>query len=226
MIFGIGSKHGDVEKIQARLKSLGYLAAEPDGIYGIDTKTAVLKYQTDIGLNADGIVGPKTWAKLFPIERPSLPMLAVPESKEQLIEIFGDPLMAGHWEAYGGFCETPPELDHIFVSKWDGRNGFWCHKLLIPVFQRVYANIVKEGLATDLYSFDGCHVVRYKRGGTSLSMHSWGIAVDHNAKTNPLGSKGDMNPRIVKAFKVEEFYHGGSFKTPDPMHFEFTRAGL
>lgn len=36
-----------------------------DGEFGIATKVAVLKFQDKKGLTADGIVGPKTWAKLL-----------------------------------------------------------------------------------------------------------------------------------------------------------------
>lgn len=36
-----------------------------DGEFGIATKVAVLKFQDKNGLTADGIVGPKTWAKLL-----------------------------------------------------------------------------------------------------------------------------------------------------------------
>lgn len=36
-----------------------------DGDFGGATKSAVLKYQRENGLGADGIVGPKTWAKLL-----------------------------------------------------------------------------------------------------------------------------------------------------------------
>jgi hypothetical protein len=57
-------------------------------------------------------------------------------------------------------------------------------------------------------------------------MHSWGIAVDHNANTNLLGAEGDMSQQIVEIFESEGFYWGGRFKRKDPMHFEFTRSGL
>lgn len=226
MIYKLGSKSDDVEKIQTRLKGLGYLQEEVSGIYGTTTRAAVTTFQRDLDINADGIVGVVTWAKLFPIERPAHPLLFVPESREQLYELFGDPLTAGYWEAYGGFCETPPELNHVFSSTWNGKNGFWCNKLLAQIFQRAYAQIVKEGLAGELYSFDGCYCVRNVRGGDQLSMHSWGIAIDHNAKTNRLGSKGDMHPKVVAIFEAEEFTYGGKFRRSDPMHFEFTKAGL
>ncbi|PGS46819.1 hypothetical protein COC46_20550 [Bacillus sp. AFS041924] len=36
-----------------------------DGVFGILTEKAVKEFQHKNGLVVDGIVGPKTWAKLF-----------------------------------------------------------------------------------------------------------------------------------------------------------------
>ncbi|MBQ1405792.1 MAG: peptidoglycan-binding protein, partial [Oscillospiraceae bacterium] len=36
-----------------------------DGEFGPQTKSAVLAYQRRSGLEADGIIGPQTWAKLL-----------------------------------------------------------------------------------------------------------------------------------------------------------------
>lgn len=38
-----------------------------DGIFGPDTKNAVLDFQKRFGLSADGIIGPATWAKLYDV---------------------------------------------------------------------------------------------------------------------------------------------------------------
>lgn len=55
----------DVKVVQNKLNSLGYNCGTADGYYGNDTKNAVIKFQSDIGLNADGEVGPATWNALF-----------------------------------------------------------------------------------------------------------------------------------------------------------------
>lgn len=56
----------DVVQLQDLLIDAGYLvgASGADGFYGKDTATAVREYQLDNGLDADGIVGPLTWAVL------------------------------------------------------------------------------------------------------------------------------------------------------------------
>lgn len=57
----------DVRKVQQRLIELGYSCGKygADSIFGNSTYNAVIQFQKDLGLSADGIVGPKTWAELF-----------------------------------------------------------------------------------------------------------------------------------------------------------------
>lgn len=55
-----GSQGEEVKKIQRRLKDIGYYKGEIDGIYGIETKNAVIKFQKDNKLTPDGIAGTKT----------------------------------------------------------------------------------------------------------------------------------------------------------------------
>lgn len=52
------------KKIQQRLNSLGYNCGQADGVFGSKTLAAVKAFQRAKGLAADGVVGPKTWAKL------------------------------------------------------------------------------------------------------------------------------------------------------------------
>lgn len=56
----IGSSGGEVRLIQTALKERGYYQGAIDGIYGTNTKNAVLNFQKDNGLAADGIVGKDT----------------------------------------------------------------------------------------------------------------------------------------------------------------------
>ncbi|WP_243176136.1 peptidoglycan recognition protein family protein [Clostridium cadaveris] len=58
---------GNITKlIQERLISLGYnVSCGADGIFGNGTKQAVMQFQQDNGLSADGIVGRNTWRALL-----------------------------------------------------------------------------------------------------------------------------------------------------------------
>ncbi len=59
-----GSRGAEVREIQTRLKKWGYYSGSVDGIYGTQTKNAVIKFQKKYGLTADGIAGKKTLAKM------------------------------------------------------------------------------------------------------------------------------------------------------------------
>lgn len=59
-----GSRGEEVREIQARLAALGYYNGSIDGIYGVQTKNAVKRFQQDRNLTVDGIAGEKTLAAL------------------------------------------------------------------------------------------------------------------------------------------------------------------
>ncbi len=55
-----GSRGEEVRQIQQKLKNWGYYTGSVDGIFGVQTKKAVVAFQKKNGLNPDGIVGPAT----------------------------------------------------------------------------------------------------------------------------------------------------------------------
>lgn len=62
--------HGDdVQDLQRRLNQLGFDAGHDDGIYGPQTFEAVREFQLNVGVNVDGIAGPKTTDLLTRLHR-------------------------------------------------------------------------------------------------------------------------------------------------------------
>lgn len=55
-----GSSGDEVTAIQTKLYELGYYGGRIDGIFGSGTKNALINFQKDNGLTADGIAGTKT----------------------------------------------------------------------------------------------------------------------------------------------------------------------
>jgi len=57
----VGMRGMDVENLQSMLADLGYFPGGADGSFGNLTKNAVVQFQSDKGLIADGVVGELTW---------------------------------------------------------------------------------------------------------------------------------------------------------------------
>ena len=96
-----------------------------------------------------------------------------------------------------------------------------CHRLMWEPLLGAINQIIEEGLESGLSreqfkSSGGCYaprrISRFDAGG-SISRHAWGIAIDINTKTG-------YKPRIVEIFNDWGFAWGGTWTSPDPMHFE------
>lgn len=58
-----------VRLLQATLNKLGYNCGTADGIYGTNTRNAILNFQQSNRLTADGIAGSLTWSKAAALAR-------------------------------------------------------------------------------------------------------------------------------------------------------------
>lgn len=220
-----GSSGENVKTLQSRLRELGYYGGSIDGEFGPITERGVLLFQRAQGLKEDGIVGSKTWAALELKDEPINDSRAPkrPRNYTEVKAIFGDPLAAGWQGANLAFCEVAPTLKAFPIKKGSTARGFYCHKLLVPVFQAVFDEIALSGLTEEIKTFDGCFNIRKIRGSsTTMSLHSWAIAIDLNYKGNELGNaKPEMDSKVIAIFKKHGFYWGGNFKRKDGMHFEY-----
>ncbi len=96
-----------------------------------------------------------------------------------------------------------------------------CHRLMWEPLEGALNQILEEGLEEFLSleewrSSGGCYaprrINRFDAGG-SISRHAWGIAIDINTKSS-------YPPRIVEIFNDWGFAWGGTWTSPDEMHFE------
>jgi hypothetical protein len=102
-----------------------------------------------------------------------------------------------------------------------------CHRLMFPQLAAALDEIRARGLARliDPSDYGGCFVPRFvdRDPRRALSMHAFGLAFDINVSSNPLGTRGNMDPRVVAIFSKWGFAWGGNWDRPDPMHFELVR---
>jgi hypothetical protein len=102
-----------------------------------------------------------------------------------------------------------------------------CHRVMIPQLLAAVDELLERGLYDHLdpAQFAGCFVARHidRDPAKPLSMHAWGLAIDFNARDNPLGATPVMDPRVVEVFERWGFDWGGRWSRPDGMHFELAR---
>jgi hypothetical protein len=89
-----------------------------------------------------------------------------------------------------------------------------------PKLEKALRNLITRGLAKELKSWDGCFIIRQKRGLSSLSIHSWANAIDVNASENQLNQTPKLSKEFVKAFTDEGIDWGGEWERKDAMHFQ------
>ena len=102
-----------------------------------------------------------------------------------------------------------------------------CHETVVERLRGAMNDLVDDGLGhlVDPAGFAGCWNPRYIRATTGkpagISRHAWGAALDLNAASNPVGSAGTQDPRLVAIMADWGFTWGGDWLVPDPMHFEY-----
>ena len=106
----------DVRAVKDKLVELGYLKTATHSTFGGDTKEAVKTFQRAEGLEADGVVGPLTWAALFGGKPPDTLAPAEPSDKaKRMCELAA--LYIGHPYVWGASGQRNPSNSYIY-----GRN--------------------------------------------------------------------------------------------------------
>ena len=96
-----------------------------------------------------------------------------------------------------------------------------CNKIMWEPLLGALNQVIEEGLQNTLSKDEfqksgGCYaprrINRFNAGG-AISRHAWGIAIDINVKSG-------YHPRVVQIFNQWGFAWGGTWTSPDEMHFE------
>ena len=125
--------------------------------------------------------------------------------------------------AAAGSPPTPPgSRAHITTAPVPILGNVTCNRLIFPQLRAALQEVVDRGLADKIHpgEYAGCYYPRFIAGTTSLSNHSFGLALDLNVPGNQRGTPGEMDRTVVSIFEKWGFTWGGTWHYTDPMHFE------
>lgn len=124
--------------------------------------------------------------------------------------------------------DVPSELEIGVIPK-----RIYCNKDMVVPLSNAFKKLIDTNCVNELKTWDGCFNIRKKRGLTSMSLHSWGLAVDMNAFFNPLGltrqqivARGmvPFSEEFLQCFRDSGFDCGADWKNrPDFMHVQLSK---
>ena len=114
--------------------------------------------------------------------------------------------------------DVPAELEIGVIPK-----RIYCNKDMVAPLTAAFKALIATGCVTELKTWDGCFNIRKKRGLTSMSLHSWGIAIDVNAFENGLNQTPKLSKLFVSCFTNNGFDWGGTWTRKDGMHFQLSK---
>lgn len=129
----------------------------------------------------------------------------------QALKKYGDPIK----ESGMTLWDVPKELEIGVLPK-----RLYCNKDMILPLTKAFKNLISTGCVKELKTWDGCFNIRKKRGLASMSLHSWGIAIDVNAAWNQLNMTPTLSKEFVNCFVTAGFEWGGLWERSDGMHFQ------
>ncbi|MEQ4498698.1 M15 family metallopeptidase [Nocardioides kribbensis] len=114
---------------------------------------------------------------------------------------------------------------HIVTADVPILGSVTCNKAIIPQLTAALREVVERGLGDKIIpgQYGGCYYPRFIAGSTTLSNHSFGLALDFNVPGNLRGTVGEIDRGVVDIFKKWGFTWGGDWSYTDPMHFEANR---
>lgn len=139
-------------------------------------------------------------------------------TSQQCFAKWGDPLTTHDEGNYMTLWDVPTELEIGVIPK-----KLYCNRAMVQPLKEAFTNLIQRNLVGQLKTFDGCFNIRKKRGLSSQSLHSWGIAIDINAFENSLGAEPKLSKEVVACFTDAGFDWGGLWKRKDGMHFQLAK---
>lgn len=145
-----------------------------------------------------------------------------------IVGTFSDAVGVYNYTPIGGGRVAPDPAwvtSHIITEAVPILGSVTCNRYMMPQLKSALAEIQSAGLADEINpgEYAGCYYPRFIAGSTTLSNHSFGLALDLNVPGNQRGTVGEMDRAVVSIFKRWGFAWGGDWTYTDPMHFELER---
>lgn len=192
------------KELQKELSGYGYYHGKIDGLWGPMTRAALAQM-----VKVRVLLGRDAWVPR-------------PKTRRDVEQIFG---RIEYADKGNGWVRITNDFAKQNIVKVDlpivGSKRI--HRLLRGKFEAALSDIEHDGLASEIKTF-GTTAYRHilYQLNKPLSLHSYGIAVDINARENRYGQRvSKLHPRIVEAFEDQGFRWGGRWRTRDNMHFDW-----
>jgi hypothetical protein len=151
-------------------------------------------------------------------------------TSQQALKKYGDPNLLAtqnkHFITWNVPLDIQQAFSHVRFSAV-GIIGFpkriFVNKDLQIPLEAGLRNVITRGFSKELKTWDGCFIIRNKRGLSSMSLHSWAIAFDVNAFENQLNQQPKLSAGFVKCFTDVGFDWGGTWTRKDGMHFQLSK---
>lgn len=159
------------------------------------------------------------------------------ETRAEMTAFYGDPdpnhdgVPDRAWEDANLVSIAPPYRMALAWAPAQAVKTIRCHRKVAPSLLRILNGIIDhcgsqaavESARMHLYG--GAYCFRVMRGGSALSIHSWGAALDLDPERNSFGRRYDetsgmMPHAVVDLFDAEGWAWGGRWSKPDAMHLQ------
>lgn len=238
-----------IKWVQQRLTAHGFSPGAIDGIIGPNTRAAIRAFNAKWNLPGEDTT-PQTTVVALRLDPAVTPtdIIGIPDrDNPDEDEIQKINLVKNIWPRqkdvpsfYGrvGTNQTQIEIPYDMYLAWDTNartRKMTLHKKVAPSAERVLQRVSqiynqKERKELGLDLFAGSLNVRKMRGGSSYSMHSWGIAIDFDSIRNQLKwgkpkarlSHSDAIP-FWEAWEAEGWLSLGRARNYDWMHVQAAR---
>jgi hypothetical protein len=182
----------------------------------------IIKIQEKIGTKPDGFWGPISERKCREYLRSMMPVMSPwpGPGRVEVAKFYGEP-------------GREQDLVRIDVSGFQVKFGgqpvtsIRCHAKVAESLASIIQQMHIGGHLYELALFAGCYNNRTVRGGSALSLHAWGAAVDFDAAGNgnhvhwPV--QANMPLEVMEIFARHGWTSAGAFWGRDAMHFQATK---